>query len=166
MMKSVILIRHVKSDWSNLVEDFDRPIREDKKDDAKSIAKLIVKSNDVPQYIITSPAKRTMHTTSIFCKEWLIDKKQVLEKASLYECTAQEILKTIQSADDSYKRIAIVCHNPAITDFVNCYSQAGIDNVPTCGALLIEFEVQRWRDIGSPGTLLWFLYPRLIGNNN
>jgi phosphohistidine phosphatase len=165
-MKSVILIRHVKSDWSNLLTDFDRPIREDKKEDAKSIAEMILKDNAVPQYMIASPAKRTRQTTKLFCKVWGIDKKQVEENPALYECTAQEIINAIQSADENYKRIAIVCHNPAITDFANRYSNANIDNVPTSGALLIEFDATYWKEINCPGKLLWFLYPRLIGNNN
>jgi phosphohistidine phosphatase len=165
-MKSVILIRHVKSDWSNLLTDFDRPIREDRKEDAKSIAKLILKDNAVPQCMITSPAKRTMQTTKLFCKVWGIDKKQVVENPALYECAAEEILNVIQDADESYKRIAIVCHNPAITAFANRYSNGDIDNVPTSAALLIEFDATQWKDINHAGNLIWFLYPRSIGNNN
>ena len=165
-MKSVILIRHIKSDWSNLLADFDRPIREDKKEEAKSIAKLIQKDNAVPHYMITSPAKRTMQTTKLFCKVWDIDKKQVEENPALYECTAQEILKVIQGGDENYKRIAIVCHNPAITDFANRYSNGDIDNVPTSGTLRIEFDVKHWKDINQAGKLIWFLYPRSISNKS
>ena len=159
-MKTVILIRHVKSDWSNLLNDFDRPIREDKKEDALQIAKEIDKKSAVPELIISSPAVRTLQTTKLFCGKWEYPFKKVLQNKSLYECTAKDILAVINKADDNCDSIAIICHNPAITDFVNQYSDSSVDNVPTTGAIKITFEAKHWKDINGDGKVNWFLYPK------
>jgi phosphohistidine phosphatase len=99
-MKSVILIRHVKSDWSNLVEDFDRPIREDRKIDALTVATKIAKRNDIPQVVIASPAKRTQQTAKQFCRIWHFKiSSMVITNKALYECTAATILALINKVD-------------------------------------------------------------------
>jgi phosphohistidine phosphatase len=159
-MKFVILIRHVKSDWSNWLPDFDRPVRDDRKKDALRIAREIAKKNTVPTYIISSPAKRTMQTAKLFCKEWGLPFKDVVKEKPLYEGTAKEILAAIHSADEKYSSIAIVCHNPAITDFARQYSEVAIDNVPTSGAIGITFDVSHWQDIKDKGKAKWSFRPK------
>ena len=159
-MKSVILIRHVKSDWSNLLTDFDRPIREDRREDALQIAKKIAKKDAVPELIISSSAMRTLQTAKLFCSKWKYPFEKVLQKKSLYECLAKNILAVINKVDDECDNIVIICHNPAITDFVNLYSDSSIDNVPTTGAVHIKFEVKHWKEIDGDGKLNWFLYPK------
>jgi phosphohistidine phosphatase len=80
----------------------------------------------------------------------------------LYEGAVKNILDTVRYADEKYDTIAIVCHNPAITDFVNRYSNARVDNVPTTGAARIEFDVMHWAEVSNPGKLKWFLYPKAL----
>jgi phosphohistidine phosphatase len=159
-MKSVILIRHVKSDWSNLLADFDRPIREDKKEDALQIAKEIPRKGSLPDLIVSSPAVRTLQTAKFFCGKWKYPFEKVLQKKSLYECLAKDILTVINKAEDKYDSIAIICHNPAITDFARQYSDAYIDNIPTTGAVRIDFDVKHWKEIKDKGKLKWFLSPK------
>jgi phosphohistidine phosphatase len=159
-MKSVILIRHTKSDWSNLVEDFDRPIRQDRKEDAIHVAKEIEKKGKLPQYIVSSPALRTLQTAELVCSKWGYPFKNATIDKSLYECTAKEILLVIQNTEEKYDTIAIICHNPAITDLVNQYSDISIDNVPTSGAVQIDFDAEHWDRINEKGKAQWFLRPR------
>jgi len=159
-MKSVTLIRHVKSDWSNLLTDFDRPIREDRKEDALQMAKEIAKKGLLPELIVSSPAVRTLQTSKLFCGKWKYPFGKVIRSKGLYECLAKDIFDIIKKTDDEYGSIAIICHNPAITDFVNQYSDCSVDNVPTTGAVHIRFEVKHWKDINGGGKLSWFIYPK------
>lgn len=159
-MKSVTLIRHVKSDWSNFVEDFDRPVREDRKDDAKIIAKEIAKKGASPQCVICSTALRTMQTAKLLCTEWGFPVQNIITDKSLYECTASDILDVIRAVDDKYSNIAVVCHNPAITVFTNQYSTASVDNMPTTGAVNISFETDDWQSILLKGKANWILRPK------
>lgn len=159
-MKSIILIRHVKSDWSNLLADFDRPVREDRKEDAALIAKEIARKKAIPQYVVSSPAIRTLQTARLLCAKWDYPHENIATDKSLYECTARDIFAVIKKTDQKNDSIAIVCHNPAITDFVNQYSDSLIDNVPTVGAVRITFDAADWRGINSTGKLDWILLPK------
>ena len=129
-MKSALLIRHTKSDWNSMPEDFDRPIRENRKDDARVIAKEIHKRGFKPDHIGASPAKRTLQTA--------------------------KIMDHLKSLDKKIKNAVVICHNPSITDFVNRYSDTMIDNMPTTGAVLITFDSADWPSI-KDGRLQWFL---------
>ena len=158
-MKSIILIRHVKSDWSNLLPDFDRPVRDDRKEDATLIAKEIANKGKLPQYVISSPAIRALQTAKLLCTKWDYPHKQIATDKSLYECMARDIMALIKKTGQKYDRIAIVCHNPAITDFVNQYSDTNVDNVPTTGAVQITFNTSDWKGINK-GKVDWILRPK------
>ena len=155
-MKSIILIRHTKSDWSNIVADFDRPIRADRQNDAVLIAKEIARRNAIPQMLMASPARRTMQTAELITAVWKMVYKDITTAKELYEGSVQDILNVINGCDEKYDAISVVCHNPAITKFINQYSDSTIDNVSTTGAGLIFYEVNKWQDIDAKGKLKWF----------
>ena len=155
-MKSALLIRHTKSDWNSMPEDFDRPIRENRKDDARVIAKEIQKRGFKPDHIGASPAKRTLQTAKILCEIWGYKSSDIIKDRSLYESSATEIMDHLKSLDKKIKNAVVICHNPSITDFVNRYSDTMIDNMPTTGAVLITFDSADWPSI-KDGRLQWFL---------
>jgi phosphohistidine phosphatase len=159
-MKNVIVIRHTKSDWSNARSDFDRPVREDRKEDACIIAKEILKKGALPQYVIASPAMRTLQTAKLICAVWHYPLGKIVSNKTLYECTAQDIFTLIKKMDDKFDTIAIICHNPAITAFVNIYSDRYLANMPTTGAAYISFDVPYWKDIKDKGISSWILRPK------
>ena len=159
-MKSVLLIRHTKSDWSNLLSDFDRPIRDDRKEDAKLIAKEVQKRGYKPDYIAASPAKRTLQTAKILCDIWDYKYSDVIQDKTLYETSATEILAHINGLGKKVSRAVIICHNPSVTNFVNRYTDTIIDDVPTTGAVLIRFDRESWGKIEGGGKLEWFLRPK------
>ncbi|MCW3127814.1 MAG: histidine phosphatase family protein [Bacteroidetes bacterium] len=159
-MKSVLLIRHTKSDWNSSPADFDRPIREDRKEDTRLIAKEIRKKGFKPDYIAASPARRTLQTAKIICDEWDYKFADIVQDRSLYESSTLEILSHLQGLDKKPKNAVVICHNPSITDFVNRYTNTGVDNVPTTGAVLITFDTDDWRSIDAGGKLEWFLKPK------
>ncbi len=149
----IVLIRHIKSDWSAEKPDFDRPIREDRKADALKIAQALKAKGIAPGLIITSPAKRTLQTAKLLAKAFDYTSSPIELAESLYECTCDELWRVIQLPRPELKSIIIVCHNPAITDFINTYTNARIDNVPTCGCAVLELKEGRF-------TLEGFYYPK------
>lgn len=159
-MKSVLLIRHTKSDWTNAVDDFDRPIRDDRKNDARLIAREIARKGFKPGYIAASPAKRTLQTAKLISQEWDYKYADIVQDKTLYESTPFEIIQHLRGLSDTIRNAVIIGHNPAITYFLNRYGDTYIDNVPTTGAALICFDKEHWQDIGERGKLEWFLRPR------
>ena len=143
-MKTLILIRHTKSDWSRTVTDKDRPIREDRKGDAINIAQQIADLDLIPQYIFCSDALRTIQTAEILCHEWNIPFDQVQLNGYIYECLVYHLHEMVQLLPNEYDRVAIVCHNPSITDFVIDYSWKFIGNMSTSSAAIIDYDINSW----------------------
>ena len=63
MAKSIILYRHGKSDWGAAYgSDHDRPLAQKGIKSAKTMGKLLAKSNQIPELAITSTALRARQT--------------------------------------------------------------------------------------------------------
>jgi len=152
---TIVLIRHIKSDWSFGTSDFDRVIREDRKVDAVKISGAVKTKGISPDLVIASPAKRTQQTAKLFCKEFEYDFKKVVLDQSLYESSMLEIVEAIANIPTGIETIFIICHNPSITDFINNYTNSRIDNVPTCGCAVIDYT-------DSVFKLKTFIYPKLF----
>ena len=81
---------------------------------------------------------------------------------ALYTFDADDVLQFCQALDDQTASAVIVGHNPALTDFCNDLTQAGIENIPTCGYVAMQLTIDHWRDLANGcGKLQEFLYPKL-----
>jgi phosphohistidine phosphatase len=69
---------------------------------------------------------------------------------SLYMGSPGRLLSAVQEIDDAVEHAALVGHNPGLSELVELLTDAGIDDVPTCGIVTIELDVERWRD-AAPG---------------
>ncbi|MBR9860887.1 histidine phosphatase family protein [bacterium] len=159
-MKEVIIMRHAKSSWDgNWSTDHERPLNERGKQDAPKIMEYIVKRDAVPEIVYSSDSQRTIETSQGL--QSVAPNLLVNFTNDLYHATADEILLAIQSAENKYKRIMILAHNPGVTDVFFTLAKVNIDNVPTSGAGLLQFNVDRFSEIkeGS-GELEWFIYPK------
>ena len=85
-MKTLYIIRHAKSSWSQAgISDFDRTLNDRGFFDAPLMGKILKEKNISPDAIFTSTAKRALLTASILSKE--IDFKEDLEKIKRIEST-------------------------------------------------------------------------------
>ena len=69
-MKSIILVRHAKSDWSNLyLPDIERTLNERGLRDAKKMGQVLLARNINIDLIIASTAKRAAQTAILIANE-------------------------------------------------------------------------------------------------
>lgn len=111
--------------------------------------------------MVSSTAIRAYSTAKEFGKKFGIEKDDIFQEEDLYLADENEILSTIRMAMDDYNTLFIFCHNPGITYAANRFSNSNIENVPTCGVVGIEFNVNSWKDINfGKGELKFFEYPK------
>ena len=65
----------------------------------------------------------------------------------LYDFSGGTLLDVIRNCDSSINSLLIFGHNHAITSFVNTYGNVYIDNVPTSGVVIIEFDINDWKNL-------------------
>lgn len=157
-MKKLILMRHAKSSWEFNVSDHERPLKTRGYKDAELVSKYLV--NEIkPELIMSSDALRAKTTAGIFVSNLNIGSKEIVLNHLLYDFSGADLVNVIKNCSDSVNELMIFGHNYAITNFVNSYGDLPIDNVPTSGATILEFEVDRWSDI-KKGKTIKTMFPR------
>lgn len=161
-MKTVFLIRHAKSSWSNPdLSDFDRPLNNRGERDVKMMSLLLSGKVEKIDLILTSTAKRALATTHVITADNGVDFDELIENKKLYHASAKTIRKVMADQSDEFKSLAIIGHNPGLTELANELGNVRIDNVPTTGILAFEFDIKKWQKIlKKEGKLLFFDYPK------
>ena len=144
-MKTLFLIRHAKSDWSDGgLSDFDRPLNTRGEKDAPQMAMHLLGVGRVPQAIVSSPAKRAYTTARLFADRIGIPENDISLREDLYEASTATVLQAIRELPDHFDHVAIFGHNPSLTYVVQQFADHYIDNVPTAAVAIITGEVETW----------------------
>jgi phosphohistidine phosphatase len=62
---------------------------------------------------------------------------------------------------DEIETAMLIGHNPTWTMLCQRLTGEPLDNLPTCGILVLEFPLTHWKDLGNlPGTLIAVLRPK------
>lgn len=143
-MKTLILIRHAKSSWKHNVIDHERPLNNRGVNDAELVSNHLKKNNLIINKLLSSDAVRAKTTANAFISNLKIDKNLVELNHDLYDFSGYNLINTIKAVDASINNLMVFGHNHAITHFVNTYGDKYIENVPTCGVTIIEFNIDNW----------------------
>ncbi len=158
-LKTVLLVRHAKSDWPEGVDDVDRPLTEKGKKDAALIAERV--HTRIPQMdlLISSPARRTRKTAKAFARTYQKNKEDIVLKPELYLPYLEVFFEVLSDLDSSIRSVSIFSHNNGITDFANMLGVVRIDELPPCGVLAFGFTGE-WNNIRRlPKNFLFFDRP-------
>ncbi|NND88507.1 MAG: hypothetical protein HKM28_04590 [Flavobacteriaceae bacterium] len=163
-MKTLYMARHAKSSWKHDVIDHQRPLKGRGERDGVLVSKHVAKTVAPPQRMISSDAQRALSTAEYFKEAFQLDEDQFRTDHELYDFSGQSVMKVIKSLSDDHDRVMIVGHNHAFTSIVNMLGNKYIDNLPTCGFVMIDFEVDSWKDI-STGSTVKMVFPRDLKND-
>ena len=164
-MKSLILVRHAKSDWSLPdQEDWDRPLNARGQRDAPEMARRLRSRRLKPDRILTSPAVRALTTASIMTRGLRVAPSRLQADERLYLAGPEDMLTVIRELGGESRQLMLVAHNPGITEFANRLSADDtIDNMPTCAVFTARFEIAGWDHLDwGQGKDAEFDYPRRV----
>lgn len=161
-MRTLFLVRHAKSSWDTPgLNDKERPLNKRGKSDAPKMGKLLKKRNEFPELIISSPAKRAYSTAKRIAKELSYKEKDIIKNKELYMADTEDFYTVIQNTGKNVYKLMLFSHNYGITYFANFISNSDIDNIPTCGLVRIDFDMESWKQISeTKGKLIYFEYPK------
>ncbi|WP_345232167.1 SixA phosphatase family protein [Olivibacter ginsenosidimutans] len=162
-MKSLFLIRHAKSDWSNDLPDTDRPLNKRGQRDAPLMAQRLIAHQTLPQLLISSPANRAHSTAVAFAQVLAYPVTQIQNEDAIYEASVLDLLRVTNLTDDEYDCIALFGHNPGISLFAHYLCHEFTADIPTAAILQLTFRVEHWNEISiDTGKLAWYSYPKLV----
>ncbi|HJN48838.1 MAG: histidine phosphatase family protein [Pseudomonadales bacterium] len=161
-MRWLYLIRHAKSSWSHPeLSDFDRPLNKRGKRDAPVMGSKLAELGCTPDKIVSSPANRAVTTAHRIAEALQYPSGEIETDRGIYATSVNELVALISRFDAAYQHVCLVGHNPEITGLSDYLTDEYIDNVPTCGIVHIQLEIDDWRQIGpGSGTRLFFITPK------
>lgn len=116
--KQLLLLRHGKASWQQPVSDFDRPLTTTGEQQARVIADWLRNKKITPDCWLVSAAKRTLQTADII--RLRLGQQATVQNISrsLYLAEAEHLLSTLQTVPDAANCVALVGHNPGISDLL------------------------------------------------
>ncbi|WP_456432295.1 SixA phosphatase family protein [Nitratifractor sp.] len=159
-IKTLYLIRHAKSDWSDgKIDDFERGLRKKGYKDIQTMGSYLALHGVIPDLIISSSALRAQLTADELAKR--IDypgKVHYMEE--LYLSRPERILNILALQDDQHESIFVVGHNPELTILANKLVDNQLGKMPTLGIVKIDFDIESWSQIEEgKGELDFYIYP-------
>lgn len=163
-MKTLYVVRHAKSSWSHIdLPDHDRPLLEKGKKRTRKIINFLKEEGVTVDFIISSSAIRASETALYFAKGLNYAANEIKTDPAMYYASAEDIFMQFNDLNDDYSKVMIVGHNPALTNFVNCFIQPPIDWLPTSGVISIKFKTDKWEEIRESKFEIGFvIFPKLL----
>ena len=153
-MKTLILVRHAKSDWPENTDDFDRPLAERGLEDAIKMSKFLKDNNIEIQKFVSSPAVRALNTCKIFNQTYDIE---IDTNQKLYNPSERNFESVIYDLENDVNSVAMFSHNNGISNFANSMSD-DVFMFPTCGVAGFQIETDSWSDFENAKKKLVFFY--------
>ncbi|MDP9955350.1 SixA phosphatase family protein [Epilithonimonas hungarica] len=153
-MKTLLLVRHSKSDWPEDIEDFDRPLTDLGIINATKMGNYLKERSVDIESFISSPAKRALHTCELFSK---VFQRSYSTDATLYNPREANFENLIYGLDDSINSVALFSHNNGISNFANSLTDE-IVNLPTSGVVGYEIDCDSWSDFEMAKKRFLFFY--------
>lgn len=147
-MKTLILVRHAKSSWSEPgSRDRDRPLNERGRRNAPEMGRRLAKRDLKPDLIISSPAVRALTTAQLMAGELGYRRSDIRVEERLYAAEAEGIVRVLRELGDEFGCVMLVGHNPELTDLARRFSGT-IAHMPTCAVAVFAFDMASWSGLG------------------
>jgi phosphohistidine phosphatase len=161
-MKTILLFRHAKSDWTAEIPDHERPLADRGRKAAVKMGRIVTASGAVPERTLVSSARRTRETVELAAEagKW---EGPVRTTDALYEASPEGVLAELQAEPDDVACVAVVGHEPTTSRLAALLVGGGTFEVKTAAVLRIDVPVVRWADVvPGRGALVWMLAPESI----
>ena len=116
-MRTLIVVRHAKSDWSVPAGDTERPLAPRGRRQAPHVGRWIAAHLEPVDLAVVSPATRAGQTWELAAAE-LSTPPPVSVEADAYAFDGDDLLALVGRLPDEARTVALVGHNPAVEELV------------------------------------------------
>ncbi|MDD1783189.1 histidine phosphatase family protein [Enterovibrio sp. ZSDZ35] len=162
-MKLLFLVRHAKSCWKDAsLNDHDRPLNARGRRNAPQMGKRLAAWQMAPSLIVSSTALRARETARLIASELSASAPIIDESADVYTEAWRDLVRVIEGFDDVNQRVMLIGHNPALNQLITSLPFT-IDNLPTCGVVVVALHDTKWSSWSSAKKQVLFLdYPKRL----
>lgn len=120
-MKTLLVVRHGKSDWAGDEPDRERPLSRRGRRQAPETGAWIAKHHPTIDLAVVSPALRARETWDLVAAELSGGAPALSIDERVYAAWGDELAEVIRSLPDDARTVALVGHNPGVETIVESY---------------------------------------------
>ncbi len=149
--RTLILLRHAKSDWSGDETDIARPLASRGRRQAPDAGRWLASNFGGVDLAIVSPAKRARSTWDLVAAELdVLPRRRIDDR--VYTASGQELLAVVRELSDNVGTVVLVGHNPGIEDLASFLTGESVA-MPT-SALAVITVPGLWATAGPDSAVL------------
>ena len=149
--RTLVLLRHAKSDWSGDEADIDRPLARRGRRQAPEAGRWLATNLDTIDLAVVSPANRARSTWELASAE-LADPPPTRIDDRVYAASDDELLAVLHELPDHLETVVLVGHNPGIEELASRLTGAWT-SMPT-SALAVISVPGSWSTTGQHQAVL------------
>lgn len=162
-MKTILLLRHAKSDWSaEFTTDEQRPLSERGRRATGLLGRHLAELALEPDQILSSPAVRALDTAVRVADAAGWD-CPVQTDRRFYESSVDVVLEVCRKRDASVASLLLVGHQPVWSDLASALAGGGVFEMPTAALLKIDLPIKSWHQLDrGMGAVRWSITPKQL----
>ena len=172
-MKFLTIIRHAKSDWGTVKDDFHRTLAQRGREAAPLMGRRFLREFiepgrvSKPDILISSPATRAITTAKLIAEEIGFSEAEIVKEERIYEASLQRLLNVIEEIEDRFEHAVLFGHNPGFEMLADTLAGKSVGDhdgkFPTCGVAIFKVAAESWTWLDETFCeLVDFLYPRQL----
>jgi phosphohistidine phosphatase len=138
MKRTLVVVRHAKSDWTGDHADRDRPLNSRGRHQAAEAGAWLAAHAPWLQAAVVSPAARSRTTWDLIAVE-LRDAPPVRVAEAAYSFDGGVLLDLVRDLDPACEAVVLVGHNPAVAALVSALTGEDVA-MPTACVAVLEWE--------------------------
>ena len=164
MTLRLILTRHAKSSWDDLMmDDHDRPLNKRGRAAATAVGQWLAARGYVPVEAIVSSSERTRETWDLAAQAFETHTELTI-RPDLYHAEPEALLAALRAARGEV--VIMIAHNPGIAYFAQGLVQeppadARFARYPTAATAVIDFDEDEWGSVAwRSGEVVDYVFAR------
>ena len=144
--RTVAVVRHAKSEWSDTLPDEERPLAARGRRDAPAIGGWLAGNVGPVDLVVCSPAKRARQTWQL-ASAGLDPEPRVRHDDRLYGADPARLTTVLVELPEAIHTVVLVGHNPGLSDLVELLSGARLE-LKTSAIAVLRWPGS-WTDVES-----------------
>jgi phosphohistidine phosphatase len=147
-MKSLLVLRHAKSSWSNVyLADYERPLNARGQHDAPRVGQLLHQEELVPDLIITSSAERALRTAELVAINCDYPGR-LMATRQFYHADPDIYFEVLRHVSEPNQRVMVVGHNPGMEELIEELTGEYVE-MTTATLVHLQLDTPTWADFND-----------------
>lgn len=131
------VVRHAAAEHTFGVSDFDRSLRPKGLRQAERMERWLHTQADSATLIVSSAARRAVETARHVVRGFGLSDDDLRTDRELYGTSPVTLIEALRQLPPGTGNVALVGHNPGVSDLTSILIGSSIGNLPTCGIAVL-----------------------------